>query len=224
MFDRLERLIENKVSILKNKTVLLVGLGGVGGYAFESLVRSAIGTIIIVDNDTFDKTNLNRQLLATTQTIGKYKIDEAENRKNIINPDCKIIKIRRFITKENINVLFENKIDFVIDAIDTVETKKLLIKECLKRKIKFISVMGTGGKMDASKLEITKLEKTSYDPIAKIIRTTLKKEKIKGKIMVISSTEKPKTSKPIGSNSFVPSTAGLLATSYTINELLKEEQ
>lgn len=222
MLDRLELLIGNKTNILKKKTVLLVGLGGVGGHAFESLVRSGIGTIIICDNDTFDETNLNRQILATTENLGKYKVEEAEKRKNIINPDCKIIKLKEFINEENIDILFKNKIDFLIDAIDTVNTKKLIIKTCLRNKIKFISVMGTGGKMDPTKLEITTLDKTSYDPLAKKLRISLKKENIKGKIKVVSSKEKPKVTKPIGSNAFVPATAGLMACSYVINEFLKE--
>ena len=164
MFERFELLIGNKINTLKEKTVLLVGLGGVGGYAFESLVRSGIGTIIIVDNDTFDITNLNRQILATTSSINKYKVDIAEERKNIINKETKIIKIKEFIEEKNINILFKENIDFVIDAIDTIKTKEIIIKECLKRKIKFISIMGTGGKTDASKLEITDLSKTTYDP------------------------------------------------------------
>lgn len=222
MFERLELLIGNKINILKEKTVLLVGLGGVGGYAFESLVRSGIGTIIVVDNDTFDITNLNRQVLATLNTINKYKTDIAEERKNSINKNIKIIKIKEFITNDNLDILFQNKIDFVIDAIDTIKTKELIIKQCLKRKIKFISIMGTGGKMDASKLEIIDLSKTTYDPIAKIIRTDFKKENIKGKIKVISSNEKTKTSKPVGSNAFVPAVAGLLGANYAVNELIKE--
>ena len=222
MFERLELLIEDKINILKEKTVLLIGLGGVGGYAFESLVRSGIGTIIVVDNDKFDITNLNRQILATQNTINKYKVDIAEERKNEINKETKIIKLKEFITKDNINILFQNKIDFVIDAIDTIKTKEEIIKTCLNKKIKFISVMGTGGKMNAEKLEIIDLSKTTYDPIAKKIRTDFKKENIKAKIKVISSTEKPKTSKPIGSNAFVPAVAGLLATNYAINALLKE--
>lgn len=222
MFDRLELLIEDKINILKTKTILLIGLGGVGGHAFEALVRSNIGTIIIVDSDTFDITNLNRQILATTKTINKYKVDVAEERKNEISKETKIIKIKEFITKDNINILFKHKIDFVIDAIDTVKTKEEIIKTCLNKKIKFISVMGTGGKMDASKLEITDLSKTTYDKLAKKIRTDLKKEKIHGKIKVISSTQPVKITKPIGSNAFVPATAGILAANYAINTLLEE--
>lgn len=222
MFERLELLIEDKIDILKEKTVLILGLGGVGGYAFESLLRSNIGAIIVVDNDKFDVTNLNRQILATKETIDKYKVDVAEKRKNLINENCNIIKIKEFIDKDNIDILFKCDIDFVIDAIDTVKTKELVIKECLKRKIKFISVMGTGGKLDSSKLEITDLDKTSYDKLAKKIRTDLKKEKIKGKIKVISSKEITKTSKPIGSNAFVPAVAGLMSANYAVNEMIKE--
>ena len=222
MYQRLELLIGKKVDNLKNKTILLIGLGGVGGHIFESLIRSNIGTIIVVDSDKFEETNLNRQILATKKTINRYKVDAAEDRKNEIDESINIIKVKEFITKDNIELLFTNKIDFLIDAQDTIETKKMIIKECLKRKIKFISIMGTGGKMDASKLEITDLSKTTYDKLAKKLRNELKKEKIKGKIPVVSSTEKPIITKPIGSNAFVPATAGLLATSYTINELLKE--
>ncbi len=222
MLDRLELLIGDKINILKQKTILLIGLGGVGGHAFEALIRSGVGTIIIVDNDKIDITNLNRQLLATKKTINKYKVDIAEERKNQIAEEIKIIKIKEFITKENLNLLFDYKIDFVIDAIDTVKTKEEIIKKCLKKKIKFISVMGTGGKMDPSLLEITDLSKTSYDKIAKKIRNDFKKEKINDKIKVISSIEKPVITSPIGSNSFLPATAGLLAASYAINTLLKE--
>ena len=222
MFERLELLIGKKINILKEKTVLLIGLGGVGGHAFETLIRSGVGTIIVVDSDKIDITNLNRQILATKNTINKYKVDAAEERKNQINENIKIIKINDFITKENINILFNNKIDFVIDAIDTVKTKEEIIKTCLNKKIKFISVMGTGGKMDASLLKITTLDKTTYDKLAKKIRTDLKKEKNIKKTKVISSTEKPIITKPIGSNAFVPATAGILAANYAINTLLKE--
>ena len=224
MFDRLELLIGDKVNNLNEKTILLYGLGGVGGHAFESLLRSNIGTIIVVDNDKFDVTNLNRQILSNKNTIGKYKVDVAEEYKNKINEKTKIIKIKEFIKKDNINILFNYKIDFVIDAIDTIETKKEIIKACLNKNIKFISVMGTGGKMDPSLLEITNLSKTSYDKIAKKLRSKVKNEKINiKKIKVISSIEKPIITNPIGSNAFVPATAGILAASYAINSLLKED-
>lgn len=222
MFDRLELIIGNKIKTLKEKTVLILGLGGVGGHAFEALVRSGIGTIIVVDNDTIDITNLNRQLLANKTNIGKYKVDEAEKRKNEINKDCTIIKINDFITEENINKIFNQKIDFVVDAIDTLKTKKAVIKKCLKENIKIISIMGTGNKMHPELLEIIDINKTSYDPIAKEIRKFLNKEKIKQKLTTISSIEQPLKTENIGSNAFVPATAGLLAASYVINELIKE--
>lgn len=222
MFDRLELIIGNKTKLLKEKTVLLLGLGGVGGHAFEALLRSGIGTIIVVDNDTIDITNLNRQLLTNQTNIGKFKVDEAEKRKNEINKNCNLIKIKEFITEDNLNELFNQKIDFVVDAIDTVKTKKALIKKCLEENIKIISIMGTGNKMHPELLEITEIKKTSYDPLAKEIRKYLNKEKIKGKLPVISSTEQPTKTDKIGSNAFVPATAGLLAASYVVNELIKE--
>ena len=223
MFERLELLIGNKINLLKEKTVMLIGLGGVGSYAFESLLRSGVGTIIVVDSDTIDETNLNRQLLALKSNIGQFKVDEAEKRKNLINPDCQIVKIKEFITAENLASLFTYHIDFLIDAEDTLKTKKLLIKAALQHQIKFISVMGTGNKMEASKLVLTDLQHTAYDPLARNLRNYIKKEHINQKIPVIASMEKPIKSTPIGSNAFVPAVAGLLATSYAINELLKED-
>lgn len=223
MFDRLELIIGDKIETLKQKTVLLLGLGGVGGHTFEALVRSGIGTIIVVDNDKIDITNLNRQLLANNTNINEYKVDEAKKRKDIINPNCNVIKLKEFITEENLNNLFNYKIDFIVDAIDTLKTKKALIKYALNNNINIISVMGTGNKMHPELLTITDIKKTSYDPIAKEIRKFLTKEKIKGKLSVISSIEQPIKTNKIGSNAFVPATAGLLAASYVINELIKEK-
>lgn len=224
MFGRLEILIGNKINILKDKTVMLFGLGGVGGNAFESLVRSGIGKIIVIDNDTFELTNLNRQALSFRNTLDKNKVDIAKKYAKNINPDCQIITIKKFIDKNNIEELFKDKIDFVIDAIDTITTKKLIIKNCIKRNIKFISVMGTGNKMHPELLEITDIRKTSYDPIAKIIRQMVKDEKINKKVPVIFSKEKPLVKGKVGSTAFVPSVAGLMATSYVINKLLEENK
>ena len=223
MFERLEFLIGNKINILKNKTVMIIGLGGVGGHAFETLVRSGIQNIIIIDNDKIDITNLNRQTLAFQDTIGKYKVDVAQNKAHSINPNCQIKKEKIFLNEENIEEVFNQKIDFIIDAIDTIKTKKLIIKKCLKEKIPFISVMGTGNKMHPELLKITDIRKTEYDPIAKIIRKMVKEEKIKGKIPVIFSKEEPLIKNKLGSNAFVPATAGLLAASYVINNLLEEK-
>lgn len=225
MFDRLEIIIGNKINLIKNKTVLIIGLGGVGGYALESIVRSGIEKIIIVDYDIVDETNLNRQILSLNNNIGLKKVDVAYDRIKKINKDCEVIKLDMKVTLDNINILFNEKIDYVIDACDTVEVKKELIRQCLKRKIKLISCMGTGNKLDPSKLEIGDIRKTSYDPLAKIIRKMVKEENIKEKVMVVASKEQPiKTNtKTIGSTSFVPAVAGLLCASFVINDIIGDE-
>ena len=220
LFDRLKLLID--IEKLKNKTILVIGLGGVGGHAFESLIRSGIENIIVIDNDKIDITNLNRQTLAHQNTIGQYKTDIAKKLAYNINPNANIKTYQIFLDKNNIDEVFSNKIDFVIDAIDTIETKKLIIKTCLKEKTPFISVMGTGNKMHPELLEISDIRKTEYDPIAKIIRKMVKEEKIKEKIPVIYSKEKPIIKGKVGSSAFVPPTAGLIAASYVVNKILEE--
>ena len=225
MLDRLELLIgDTNIDKIKNTNILLIGLGGVGGYVFESLVRSGINNITIVDKDVFDITNLNRQVLCTIDTIGKYKTDIAFLRGNSINKNINISKITKELTIDNINEINFKEYDYVIDACDTVSIKKEVIRICTKNNIKFISSMGTGNKLDPSKLCITDIRKTSYDPLAKILRKMVKDERIKGYIPVVCSTEVPiKTnSKTIGSTSFVPSIAGLLITSYIINDIVGE--
>lgn len=221
MFTREEWLIGDKIDLIKSKTVLVIGLGGVGGYTVETLIRAGIESIIIVDNDVVDITNLNRQVVSLHSNIGNKKVDEWERRIKDINPDVKVIKYDMFVTKDNINTLFENKIDYVVDACDTMETKKEIIRICVSKKIKLITSMGTGNKLDPSKLSIKDIRKTSYDPIAKKLRKMIKDEKIKDKIMVISSEEEPKIKGRVGSISYVPSVAGIYATSYIINDILR---
>lgn len=227
--DQLHRLElqvgKENINKIKNTIIAIIGLGGVGSYALESLIRSGISKVIIIDNDTIDITNLNRQLMALRSNIGKYKTDVWEQRIKDINPDCKVIKINEFITKDNMNKIFIEKPTYLVDACDTIETKKELIKYCVKNKIKIISSMGTGNKLNPSKLEIIDIRKTSYDPIAKVIRKMVKDEKIKEKIPVVCSTEQSIkiSSNTISSNSFVPATAGLLCTSYIINDIIKGE-
>ncbi len=226
MLSRLEKIIgTDKINILKNKSVLVLGCGGVGGYVVEALARSGIGTLILVDFDKIDKSNINRQIIALNSTIGKLKVDVLEDRIKDINKDIKVIKISEFIDDKNFDILFNSKIDYFVDACDTMITKKMVIKECLKRKIKFISSMGTGNKLDPSKLEICKLEDTVNDPLARVLRKFVKDEKIKSKIMVLSSREIPiKTGdRTPGSSAFVPSSAGLLIASYIVREFIKKE-
>ena len=224
-FERLELLIGNKIDNIKSKVVLVIGLGGVGSYAVEALIRSGISDIIIVDNDTISLSNLNRQLMTYHTNIGNYKTDEIEKRIKLINPNCNVEKINKFITLENIYDLFKRKIDYVVDACDTITVKLELIRICKRKNIKLISSMGTGNKMDPSRLKILDVRKTSYDPIAKIIRKMVKDEKIKGKVMVISSDEVPytKVNKIIPSNAYVPATSGILCASYIINDIVGDK-
>lgn len=224
MFERTIALIGTEnVEKLHLKKVLVLGVGGVGSYAVEALVRAGIGTLIIIDADYVALSNLNRQLMTNQNNIGLSKVDVLEERIKSINPDCHVIKIKEFITTDNLNLLFNLEPDFIIDCIDTIKTKKYLIKECLKRKIKFISSMGMGNKLDPTRIKITDLSKTAYDKIAKELRNFVKKEHIKGKIPVIFSDEQPiKVEKVIGSISFVPSVAGLIGASYVIKEIIKE--
>lgn len=219
--DRLEKIIDkSSIELLKEKTILVIGLGGVGGHAVESIVRMGIGNIIIVDNDVIDITNLNRQLISLRSNIGKYKVDELKKRILDINPECNVTVINKFIDKDNYLDLFKFKIDYVIDACDTVSTKVLLISECLNRSIGIISSMGTGNKFHPELLEITELKKTSYDPLAKVMRNKFRSET--RKIMVVCSKEIPiKTTRTPGSTSLVPSVAGIMCASYVINDILR---
>lgn len=221
--SRLEKMIDsNKLEKIKNTSVLIIGIGGVGGNALEAIVRMGVNNIIIVDNDIIDITNLNRQLISLRSNIGEYKVDAAIKRVKDINNECNIIGINKFIDKSNINFLFNYKIDYVIDCCDTISTKIVLIEECLKRNIKFISCMGTGNKFHPEMLEIDELKKTSYDPIAKILRNKFKN--VNDKIMVVYSKEKSISinDRIPGSNSLVPCSAGILCASYVINNIIKE--
>ena len=223
--SRLELITSKEIlEKIKQKNILLIGLGGVGGYTFETLVRSGIENITVVDGDTFEESNLNRQVLSLISTINKNKTDIAEARAKEINTNIKIKKITKFLTKENIYEINFNEYDYVIDACDTLEIKKQIIKICTKKNIKFITCMGTGNKFHPELLELTTLDKTEYDPIAKILRKYVKDEKINKKIKVVASKEKPvKTgSTTIGSNAFVPGVAGMILTSYIINDIVGE--
>ncbi len=224
MFERVESLLNEDINKLKNKVILVLGIGGVGSYTVETLIRNPIKKIIIVDSDIIDISNLNRQLFTNQNNIGLKKVDELEKRIKSINPFIQIKKIDKFIDENNINLLFEEQVDYIVDACDSIKTKQKLIKECIKRKIKFISCMGTAKKLDPTKLEITDIRKTSYDPIAKKIRKMIKEENIKNKIPVVCSNEKPKQINKLGSISYVPSVAGIYITSYIINDIIKGEK
>ena len=225
MFERFDLLVgKDKREKLNDKTVVIIGIGGVGGYVAESLARSGIGHLILVDHDIVDVTNKNRQLIALDSTISLKKTEVLKNRILDINSSCTIDIHDVFLTSENISLLDLYKIDYLVDACDTLSTKKTLIDKCIEDKINFISSMGTGKRLDPSMLEITTLDKTSYDPIAKILRKYVREQNIKKKIKVLCSREQPKKieSTKVASCCFVPSSAGLLIGSYIIREFLKD--
>ncbi len=220
MFERFELLVGDKINDIKVKKILVIGVGGVGSYTVESLVRCGISNITIIDNDVIDITNLNRQLMTTHDNIGLSKVEVLEKRIKSINSDCNVTAINTFVDDSNIDAIITDY-DYVVDACDTVKTKLSIIRVCNKLGIKLISSMGTGNKMNPSLLQVTDIYKTNYDPLAKIIRSNCRKMGIK-KLTVVCSKELPikKGIKTIPSNSFVPATAGLLITSYIINDIV----
>ena len=221
MFEREELLIGDKINELRNKTVLIVGIGGVGGYVTESMARAGIGHLILVDFDIVDISNINRQLVALHSTIGKKKTEAYKERILDINPDCIVDTFDIFYNEDNKDVIFNTNIDYVVDCCDSLPSKVLLIKECNNRNIPIISSMGTGNKFHPEMFEIDKLKNSTYDPLAKKMRYLLKDNKELLNTMVIYSREQPTEYKgKIGSISYVPSVAGLLLTSYVINKFL----
>lgn len=224
-FVRFEKLVgTDALNYLSTKTVLVLGVGGVGGYVVEGLVRSGVGRIIVIDKDVVDETNLNRQIIALESTIGEKKVDVIEKRIKDINSAVIVQKLDKFIDKDNLNEIFQYDFDYLVDACDTVSTKLAIIDRCLGEKRKFISSMGTGNKLDPSMLEIVDIRKTVNDPLARIVRKHVKDKKINDKVMVLSSREIPiKTgNRTPGSSSFVPSSAGLLIASYIVRQFISE--
>lgn len=220
MFERLITLIgEDDVNKLKKANVLIVGLGGVGGYALETLVRSGIYNLTIVDGDIVELSNLNRQIISKRDVIGKPKALVAQARTLEINPDVNLKVINQFIREDNFSLLNVDIFDYVIDACDDLNLKMLLIKNADKYKL--ISSMGTANKIDMTRFKITTIDKTSYDPLAKIIRKKIKEEKIRTKFKVVSSDEKVmKNGTKLGTIAYMPAVSGLLCASYVINDII----
>lgn len=226
-FSRLKKLInDSEWQKIKDLHVLIVGIGGVGGYTVEALTRMGVGYLTIVDSDVVDITNLNRQIISLHSNLNDDKVLVAKKRCLDINPNIQVKAIKQFVNKDNIQEIFNDNYDYIIDACDTITTKLLLIKEADKRKIKIISIMGTGNKFDPTKLEIIDIYKTNYDPLAKVMRKLCKDNGIK-KLKVVASFEKPiklvNDSTP-GSTSLVPSVAGIYAASYIINDALADKK
>lgn len=226
---------------LKKIKVCVVGLGGVGGYAVESLARLGVENFVIIDKDSVDITNINRQIIALTSTIGKEKVKVIKERILDINPSAKVKEHCAFLNKDNLNIILDEKVDYVIDAIDTITVKWELMKLCLDNNIEFVSSMGMGNREDLTKICITTLDKTSYDPVAKKLREFVRKDNRSNdmkKINVVFSSELPKkqtkiieregkTMKevlPPSSVIFSPSVAGMLCAKYVcIKEGLQQK-
>lgn len=220
--DRLKLLIgTDGINKIKKLKILVLGIGGVGGYTVESLVRCGVENITLVDGDLIKSSNLNRQIISTSKNLNKYKTREFKKRIKLINKNANVNIVNTFINENNMYLLFMDDYDYIVDACDTVKVKILLMKECLNRKIKLISSMGTANKIDAQKLSIATLNKTSYDPLAKKIRKEFTESEMK-KIHVVTSTETVKNKEGLGSICYVPATAGLLITNYIINDVLKK--
>lgn len=228
MFERTELLIGAEgLTKLKGAHVAIAGVGGVGSYVAEAMVRTGIGTVTLVDFDTIDVTNINRQIHALHSTIGQSKVKVMKERLQDINPDAVIITKPAFISADNVSELFCDRYDYVIDAVDNVTAKIALAMYCRENKIPFISSMGTANKLDNTKFRICDLSETKVCPLARVMRHELRKRGVeKGITVLYSEAEamKPKEKqdgKPVpGSVMFVPAVAGLILAGKVINDIL----
>ena len=243
-FARFSMMIgEDGIEKLRNSRVIVFGVGGVGSYTVEALARSGVGQITMVDFDEISESNINRQLHSLRSTIGKSKVDVMKDRILDINPDCKVELVKRLVYDDVDEVLGNNKYDFVVDAIDVIGSKINLIEYCVKNNINIISSMGFGNKMHPEMVEIAKIKNTSVCPMARTIRSILKKKGITNVPVAFSkeipvqpnksklfkeelptefreNNKIPRKTTP-GSNSFVPGTAGLVLASYVVRKLLE---
>lgn len=217
---------------LKNSRVAVFGIGGVGGHVVEALVRSGIGAIDIIDNDVVHNSNINRQVVALLSNVGDAKVDAFEKRIKDINPDVIVNKHKCFFLPENSHQFDFKVYDYVADCIDTVSGKIELVLKSQEAGVPIISSMGTGNKLNPADLEISDIYKTSVCPLAKVMRQELKKRRVK-KLKVVYSKEVPTLPKNpqtdiasgkklIGSNAFVPATAGLIIASEIVKDIIKK--
>lgn len=218
---------EEAMQKLKNSHVAIFGLGGVGCYATEALARSGVGTLTVIDGDAYSESNLNRQLFATVRTVGRRKTEVAAERIREIAPDCTVIEKDLFYTPENADLLDFSSFDYIIDAIDTVTSKIDLICRANGAGVPIISSMGTGNKLDPTRLKVTDLYKTEGCPLARVLRRELKKREIK-KLKVVFSDEEPKktvvteegtTRHAPASAVFVPACAGMALAAEAVKDL-----
>lgn len=229
-FVRTEWLIGREgLDRLQRATVAVFGLGGVGAAAVEGLARAGIGTLVIVDHDRVAESNINRQLIALTSTIGRLKVEVAEGRIKDINPGCRVIGYPVFFQKGHEMEIFAHNPDYVVDAIDSVAAKLDLLESCYRAEIPIISAMGAGNKLDPGKLMVADISQTHTCPLAKVIRAELRKRGIDSGIKTVFSTELPlrvhkeeNGRHPPGSISFVPPAAGYMMAGVVVRDLLKQ--
>ena len=230
IYDRTRMLIgQEGIDALQNAHVLIAGVGGVGSFAAEALARAGVGTFTLLDNDEVDITNLNRQIHATQDVIGRPKVQVMAERIGAINPDITVHTIQAFLLNDNIDVLGDVQYDYIIDAVDTVTAKLALVEYARARAIPVICSMGTANKLDATKFEVTDISKTHTCPLARVMRKELRDRGIVEGVEVLYSTAKPITvalasngeRRPPGSISYVPSVAGLLLAGHVIQKLIE---
>ena len=214
---------EDAIEKLNNKHVIVFGVGGVGGYVVEALVRSGIGQLSVVDNDTICESNLNRQIIALHSTIGMEKVDVIADRAKDINPDIKITKHKCFFLPENAGDFDFSQYDYVVDAVDTVTAKIAIIEKAKAAGVPVISSMGTGNKLNPMGFKVAYIEKTAVCPLARVMRRELKARHI-SKVKCVYSEEMPAitTHDAPGSVSFVPGAAGLLIAGQVVQDLIEK--
>jgi tRNA A37 threonylcarbamoyladenosine dehydratase len=246
-FSRTELVVGPEgLETLRNTTACVIGVGGVGSYAVEALARCGVGTLILVDKDDVDITNINRQIPALIHTVGQSKVKLMAERVKQINPNCRVEALQMFFNQETQEQIFAYKPDYIVDAIDTISSKIHLLIECHKRGIRVVSSMGAANKIDPTRFEVMDISKTRVDPIAKVIRRELRKAGITKGIKVVCSTETPripredvrqtivpkeveenspirKAKNPPASISFVPPVAGMILASVVVRDILNLE-
>lgn len=226
--NRLERASllygQQAIDALKNKTVLVAGCGGVGGFAIEALARSGVGRLILIDKDVVEPTNINRQLCALTSTVDQPKTEIFKQRIAQISPGCEVILHTGWYDQNLNDWIDKQHPDYILDCIDSMRSKQDLITFALSRKIPILTSMGMARRKDPTQIEIRELEKTMNDPMAKVMRNWKRKNHIKGKIMTVCSMELPVAMEPgksLPSAIFVPATAGLTMAARCVNDLMK---
>ena len=223
---------EEKMNSIRNSHVMIFGVGGVGGYVVEALVRSGLGKVSIIDNDTVNPTNINRQIIALENTIGRLKVEVFKERILAINPNCIVTCYDTFITENNINEIDYNGVDYIVDAVDTISAKIAIITKAKELNIPIISSMGAGNRLDPMQIRFADINQTKNCPLAKVMRYELKKREIKN-VKCIFSLELPITplkeiineengKTVIGSISYMPSIFGLMIASEVIKDIKKD--